>query len=116
MNYFFNFSVLVACALLYYHWEAMLVSYLSSRKTVLPFSSVEDMYINTDIRLALIPSTTYEDNFKYSNKPIWQKIYKERIEPNLKEYAAYPDHLFDMVHFIKNDFATALYDSYDPIM
>ena len=107
--------MLVAAALLYYHWEAMLVSYLSSRKTVMPFTSVEDMYLNTDYRLALIPSTTYEDNFKYSTIPIWQNIFKERIEPHLQEYADYPDHLFDMVHFIKNDFSTALYDSFDPI-
>ena len=108
-------SMLVASALLYYHWEAMLVSYLSSRKLVMPFTNVEDMYLNTDFRLALIPSTTYEDNFRYSKIPIWQNIFKERLEPHLKEYENYPDHLFDMLHFIRNDFSTALYDSFDPI-
>ena len=114
MLYLFK-SMLVASALLYYHWEAMLVSYLSSRKLVMPFTNVEDMYLNTDFRLALIPSTTYEDTFRYSKVPIWQNIFKERLEPHLKEYKDYPDHVFDMLHFIRNDFSTALYDLLDSI-
>ena len=73
------------------------------------------MYTNTPFRLAMIPATSYEDNFKFSPDPLWQKIYKERIQPHLQEYADYPDHLTDMVHFIKNDFVTALYDGDIPI-
>ena len=107
--------MLVATMLLYFHWEAMLVSYLSTRKTVMPFNTIEELYLNTEFRLALIPSTTYEDNFKYSKVPIWQNIYKERVLPHLQEYTDYENYLTDMVYFIKNDFATALYDSYDPI-
>ena len=105
-------SIIVAGALIYYHWEAMLVSYLSTRKTTLPFNTLEEMYRNTEIRLALIPSTSFEDQFKYSPDPFWRKIYEERLEPSLKEYSDYPDHMFDMVHFIKDDFETALYDAY----
>ena len=62
--------------------------------------------------IIIIPSTSLEDDFKYSADPIWQKIYKDRLEPNLQEYSNYPDHLSNMVHFIKNDFDTALYDAY----
>ena len=111
-NHFLLFwnSILVASALLYWHWEAMLVSYLATRKTVLPFHTLSEMYENTDFRLALIPSTSFEDSFKYSADPLWQKIYKERLQPHLQEYSDYPDHLSDMVNFLRNDYKTALYD------
>ena len=108
--FFFWNSILVASALLYWHWEAMLVSYLATRKTVLPFHTLSEMYENTDFRLALIPSTSFEDSFKYSADPLWQKIYKERLQPHLQEYSDYPDHLSDMVNFLRNDYKTALYD------
>ena len=100
----------MASALLYWHWEAMLVSYLATRKTVLPFNTLSEMYENTDFRLALIPSTSFEDSFKYSTDPLWQKIFKERLQPHLQEYSDYPDHLSDMVSFLRNDYKTALYD------
>ena len=73
------------------------------------------MYINTNFRLAMIPNTSYEDNFKFSTDEIMQKVYKERIKDHLQEYAAYPDHLFDMIHFIEKDYETALWDGYIPI-
>ena len=111
----FILSMLVATALLYYHWEAMLVSYLSTRKAIIPFKTLTDMYLNTDFRLALIPDTSYKDDFKFSTNPIWQKIFKQRLQPHLQEYSDYPNHLFDMIYFIKNDFETALYESYAPI-
>ena len=88
----------------------MLVSYLATRKTVLPFHTLSEMYENTDFRLALIPSTSFEDSFKYSADPLWQKIFKERLQPHLQEYSDYPDHLSDMVNFLRNDYKTALYD------
>ena len=81
----------------------------------MPFSSLQEMYYDTDFRLALRPSTTFEDNFKYSSEEIFQKIYKDRLEPHLEEYAAFPNVSFDMMHFIKNDPTTALYNSYIPI-
>ena len=109
--------MLVAAMLIYYHWEAILVSYLSTRKTVMPFNTVEELYLNTEFRVALIPSTTFEDNFKYSKDPIWNNLYKERIGPNIPEYSDYyDDNPLGMTDFIKNDFTTALYDAYTPIV
>ena len=93
----------------------MLVSYLAARKTVMPFKSLAEMYSKTDFRLALIPSTSYEDQFKYSSDPLWKSIYKERLEPYLTEYQEYPNHLTDMIHFIKDDYKTALYESFAAI-
>ena len=70
------------------------------------------MYSKTSFRLAMIPDTTYVDNFKYSPDPVFQSIYSERIEPHLQEYIDYPDHLSDMVNFIRDDYQTALYDGF----
>ena len=113
MTYFF-YSILVASALIFWHWEAMLVSYLATRKTVLPFSNLAEMYFNTEFRLALIPSTTYEDNFKYSTDPLFQNIYNERLKPHLPEYADAVD-MNDIIQFIKDDFSTAMYDGFLPV-
>ena len=109
------FSLLLATTLISFHWEATLISHLLSRKTIMPFTSLTDMYLNTEFRLALIPSTSFEDDFKFSGDKLWKKIYTERLEPYLKEYSDYPNHLSDMIHFIKNDPATALFDSFPPI-
>ena len=92
----------------------MLVSYLATRKTVLPFTNLAEMYFDTNFRLALVPSTTYEDNFKYSADPLFQKIYKERLEPHLPDYAGAVD-MMDMIDFIRDDFETAVYDGYIPL-
>ena len=92
----------------------MLVSYLATRKTVLPFENLAEMYLNTEIRLALIPSTTYEDNFKYSTDPLFQNIYNERLKPHLEEYKDAVD-MNDVIKFIINDFGTAMYDGYLPV-
>ena len=104
-----------AAALIYYHWESMLVSYMSARKIVMPFKNLEEMLLNTDFRLATLPKTTLQDNFKYSKDPIWQGIWKDRLEPHLQEYEDYPYYLKDMIHFIRDDFTTALYDTEDPV-
>ena len=103
--------MLIAATLIYYLWEAMLVTYLSSRKTILPFNTIEEMYLNTNFRLALIPNTAYEDDFKYSSDPLFQKIYEERIKPYLQEYMEYPT---DIYQVIRNDLETALYVMNEP--
>ena len=81
----------------------------------MPFDSLTDMYLNTDFRLAVIPSTVYEDDFKFSKEALWQGIYNERIKPYLTEYSSYENYLSDMVYFIREDFSTALIDGYIPI-
>ena len=103
--------MLIAATLIFYLWEAMLVTYLSTRKTIMPFNTLEEMYLNTNFRLALIPNTAYEDAFKYSSDPMIQTIYEERIKPHLQEYLDYPNHNSDLSHFIRNDLGTAIYNS-----
>ena len=50
----------------------------------MPFTTIEDMYKNTDFQLALIPATTYEDNFKhfvYSDE-FWIVLYQGDNQQN----------------------------------
>ena len=81
----------------------------------MPFTTIDDLYINTQFRLAVMPDTTYMDNFKFSGDPLWQAIYADRIEPHVQEYKDYPDHTSDMMYFIRDDMSTALFDGYIPI-
>ena len=110
-----NFSVLVLTPLFFHYWNAKLISFLTSRKTDIPFRTAEDLFINTNKRIALIPGSNYVIDFKESTYPVWQKIYKDRIEPHLEEYESYPHHLTDMTYFIKDDFDTAYYDYILPV-
>ena len=74
---------------IYYYWEAMLISYLSTRFISLPFTNIRGLVENSDFKIALIKGTAFEDAFKLSADPIWQKAYSERIEPYLDQYAPF---------------------------
>jgi hypothetical protein len=102
----------VSSALIYWHWEAMLVSYLAIRKIIMPFNSLSEMYTDSNFRLAVVPSTFFEDTFRYSRDPLWKKIFEERVEPHLEEYNAYPQASSDITYFIRNDYSTAVYDTF----
>ena len=47
------------------------------------FQELIDM---TDFKIALAPGTSYEDAFRYSTNPLWQKAWTERIEPDIETY------------------------------
>ena len=80
----------------------------------MPFTSVEELYLKTNFRLALMPSSSNEDIFKYSPNPLWRKVYEERIEPHLEEYASHASTPADLVFFIRDDSNTAAYGGYKP--
>ena len=79
----------------------------------MPFTNLDDMYSNTPIRIALVPGTSWEDDFKRSKDPTLIKIYADRIQPHLEEYAAYSSNAGwkDMNYFINEDYDTALYSA-----
>ena len=108
------FSFIVAGTLLYYHWEAMLVSYLSTRKVTLPFLTLHELYHDTNLRLAVRPSTSWEDNFRYSSEELLRKIYEDRILPYRDEFEEFP-YSHGMTYLIENDHDTALYFAYTSI-
>jgi hypothetical protein len=85
-------TILLAGALIYYHWAAMLISYLSIcpfHSCHIPFNSLREMYEKSNYRLVLVPGGSYEDAFKLSSDTLWQNIYMDRIKPYLEEYKAY---------------------------
>ncbi|XP_059081679.1 glutamate receptor ionotropic, kainate glr-3-like isoform X2 [Tigriopus californicus] len=80
------FSVMLGGTLIYWHWEAMIISFLAVRTTVLPFSSMEEMLTKTDFKVAVQPGTSYVDTFRHSNNPMLKRIWTERIEPYIADY------------------------------
>ncbi len=46
------FSVVLFGTMVYYHWEAMIISYLSMRTIRLPFNSLEELLSNTEFKVA----------------------------------------------------------------
>ena len=79
-------SVILAGVLLYMHWEAQLISKLTSRKISLPFSNLPELLEKTDRNIILYPGSFASDMFKFSEDPVWQKAWNERIEPYLHAY------------------------------
>ena len=103
------FRILLAGIVIYYLWEAMLVSYLSTKVISLPFNNIRELVENTDFRIAIIPGTSFEDAFKYSTDPIWQKAYEDRIQPYLDEYM---EGYLKMIDLPLKDSSMALYDNF----
>ena len=52
----------------------------------MPFTNIRGLVENSDFKIALIKGTAFEDAFKLSTDPIWQKAYSERIEPYFDQY------------------------------
>ena len=76
----------------------------------MPFTSIEDLYHNTNFRILGMPNSGELDDFSQSKDQLFQKIYEERIKPHLQEYLDYPilssDDAFNL---IRNDYKTAVY-------
>ena len=47
-------------------WNAILISYLSIQKTNLPFNNLETLLSLTSNKIALLPGSAEEDEFRYS--------------------------------------------------
>ena len=95
--------------LIYYHWEAMLISYLSTRFVVLPFTNIRELVQNSDYRIALMRGSSQESFFKTSPDPYVQKAYSDRIEPYLDEFEPFSRNLIDL---LLTDESLAIYISY----
>ena len=101
--------ILLAGIVIYYYWEAMLISYLSTRFISLPFTNIRDLVENSDFKIGLVKGSSFEDAFKLSTDPIWQKAYSERIEPFLDQYAPFYE---DLGGLALSDDSLAIYQDY----
>ena len=106
---FFEFRILFAGIVIYYYWEAMLISYLSTRFISLPFTNIRGLVENSDFKIALIKGTAFEDAFKLSTDPIWQKAYSERIEPFFQEFAPFYESMDKLAELALKDESVAIY-------
>ena len=84
----FNSITLFACVF-YLLWEAMLISYLSARTITLPFKDVEQLMLKSNDKIFVQPYSAQMDSFRYSSVPILNRVYTDRIEPNLPFYVEF---------------------------
>ena len=111
MLIFFSYSILFYGTLVYWHWEAMLISYLSTQNVVLPFKNIPELVSKSNFRVATSPGSTYAEAFSASNDSIWQTVWKDRMEPYLEEYRPY-DVKKNWNDLLKSDPEIALYYDY----
>ena len=94
------FGVLLNCA-----WQANLVSKLTISKTALPFTNLETLITKSKFRIAIIPGSVFEDDFKFSLDSTFQRAWKERIRPYLKDYVPYSQNI---IKILRNDTSIAV--------
>ena len=104
------FSLLFFGTMIYWHWEAMLISYLATRVISLPFKDIPDLVANTQFRIIVHPGTSMEDTFKTSLDPIWQTAWTDLVQPHLEEHDKFS--LQDLVDVMTMDGDSAFYNNY----
>ena len=75
--------------LMFAFWDSGLTAVLTEPSTTLPFTGVESLMLTSDYKIFLTPHSAQISSFKYSNIPLWQKAWSERIEPHLDFYEDY---------------------------
>ena len=110
------FSLLFFGTMIFWHWEAMLISFLATRVILLPFKDIPDLVANTQFQIILNPGTSMEDAFKTSPDPIWQAAWTDRIEPHLDELTTYLNLAVDFSDKVTKDGLTAWYHDYLTVM
>ena len=98
-------STLVCGIVLYYHWEAEIMSHLAVRRSDLPFENLKELAGNPEFKLIVPRGTSLLDFFKYSKDPVYMKMWKENLEPFLDELPLYEE----MESSILNDPYTVAY-------
>ena len=100
--------------MIFWHWEAMLISYLATRVISLPFKDIPDLVSNTQFRIILQPGTSFEDAFKTSPDQSWQTAWTDRVQPHLEEHVGFLKQ--DMADKLTADGVSAYYDIYFAVM
>ena len=70
-------------------WNANLKSYLLTHKINMPFNSLEKLLQATNFKIAIIPESAQEDNFKLASDPLKRKIFIQKIKPYLYDFGSY---------------------------
>ena len=67
----------------------MLISYLASRKTVVPFKNIPELLEKTNYRVATAPGSAYSEAFRKSDNENYKRVWNERMQPYLDEYRSF---------------------------
>jgi hypothetical protein len=103
-------SLLFFGTMIFWHWEAMLISNLATRIISLPFKDIPDLVANTQFRIILSPGTSFEDAFKTSTDQNWQVAWTDRVQPHLEEHVGIVNQEF--ADLLTTDGASAWYNNY----
>ena len=104
------FSLLFFGTMMFWHWEAMLISYLATRVVSLPFKGIPDLVANTQFRIILTPGSSYVDAFKTSPDQNWHSAWIDRVQPHLEEHVGFS--YKDFADALTRDEASAWYVNY----
>jgi hypothetical protein len=104
------FSLLFFGTMIFWHWEAMLISFLATRVISLPFKDIPDLVTNTQFRIILVPGSSFQDDFETSPDPIWQVAWTERVQPHLEEHDGFLSQ--DFADLLTMDGVSAWYTNY----
>ena len=80
---------MLTSVLLYFLWEAMLVSYLAVDVQVLPFTGMETFMSSSNYKMASAPGWYAYSVFEHATNPTWKAVFTERMEPYVDDYAKY---------------------------
>ena len=108
------FSLLFFGTMIFWHWEAMLISYLATRVIILPFIDIPDLVSNTEFRIILTPGSSSEDAFKTSTDANWQVAWTDRVQPHLEEHVGFS--FQDFSDEISKDGLSAWFGNYFSVM
>ena len=108
------FSLIFFGTMIFWHWEAMLISYLAKRVISLPFKDIPDLISNTQFRIILTPGSFPEDAFKTSLDPFWQTAWTKRVQPHLEEHVGFSKQ--DFAKQMARDGVSAWYEMYSLVM
>lgn len=96
--------------LIYFHWEAMLISYLATRTLSFPFDNLQEMY-ESDFQFYTLPNSAMDESFKNGDE-LWQKIYKDKLQPNKEWFEEYQGSSSQQIEWLLLDSEHALYANY----
>ena len=103
-------SFLIGGVLLYFHWESMLISYLATRVTPIPFSSLEELR-ESSYSFYATPGSSHWSAFK-NGSDIWSQIYSEKLAPHERQYVDFAKTGQDPTNLILQDSNMALWANY----
>ena len=91
--------------LCYFHWEAMLISYLAKIEIPIPFSNMQELY-NSEYQVTTLAGSSFSDAFKNGNE-LWQLIYRDKMEV-VNEYCGSNEDCLNWL--LQNDKNAVYYD------